>query len=183
VNERPATPPDPVAEPSEYQAMVLGFLDGLDVVEAYEALPARLHALVEQAGDRLRVRPSEGEWSVLEVLGHIVDGEVATAARLRWVLAEDEPPLPGYDQDRWVERQRHNEADPEMLLALLTALRRSNQALWEAASDVERARVGLHAERGPESFELLFRLAAGHGLLRLEQMQRTVEAARASRMR
>jgi hypothetical protein len=172
-----APPPiDPVTRPGEYQAMVLSFLDGKDAVAEYEGLPDRLGALVGEAGDQLRDRPAPGEWSVLELLGHLVDAEVASAARLRWVLAEDEPPLPGYDQDLWVERQRHNEGDPEALLATLKVLRRSNLDLWKSASDEERARVGLHAERGPESFDLIFRLAAGHGLLHMDQMRRTLSA-------
>ena len=168
--------PDPVQNPTEYQVMVLSFLDGVDLVEAYRTLPDRIEAILSEAGDRLRVRPAEGEWSALEVLGHIVDGEVASAARLRWVLAQDEPPLPGYDQELWVERLRHNEADPAEQLALLRILRRSNLALWSAASEQDRARVGMHAERGAESFELIFRLAVGHGLLHLDQMRQTLDA-------
>jgi uncharacterized damage-inducible protein DinB len=168
---------DPVHNPSEYQDLVLSFLDGVDLIDAYESLPARLEGLLGPAGERVRVRPAEGEWSALEVLGHIVDGEVASAARLRWVLSEDEPPLPGYDQELWVERQRHNEADPGQLLALLRVLRQSNLALWNSASDEDRARVGMHAERGPESFDLIFRLAVGHGILHTGQMERALEPA------
>jgi hypothetical protein len=77
-----------------------------------------------------------------------------------------------------VERQRHNEADPDDLLRLLAALRASNLRLWRGASDQERARLGIHAERGPESFDLTFRLGAGHGLLHLEQMRDTLAAIR-----
>jgi hypothetical protein len=171
------TIPDPVQNPSEYQQMLLSLLDGVDLIEAYESLPARLEGLLGPAGDRVRVRPAEREWSALEVLGHIVDGEVASAARLRWVLSEDEPPLPGYDQELWVERLRHNEADPGQLLALLGVLRQSNLALWNSASDEDRVRVGMHAERGPESFDLIFRLAAGHGLLHTDQMRRALGAS------
>ena len=40
----------------------------------------------------------------------------------------------------------------------------------------ERERFGLHAERGPESFDLLFRMLAGHDRFHLEQMRRTLEA-------
>jgi uncharacterized damage-inducible protein DinB len=167
---------DPVQQPREYQEMVLTYLGDRDPAEVYQEVPDRIEALVAEAGDHLRTRPGQGEWSVLEVLGHIVDGEVATAARLRWVLAEDEPPLPGYDQERWVERLRHNEDDPAELLALLKVLRRSTLDLWRRSSPEERQRVGLHAERGPESVDLIFRLVAGHGVLHLGQIEETLEA-------
>jgi hypothetical protein len=34
--------------------------------------------------------------------------------------------------------------------------------------------VGIHSERGPESYELSFRLLAGHDLFHLGQMRRTL---------
>ncbi|MFN2590411.1 MAG: DinB family protein [Actinomycetota bacterium] len=173
-NAETSTPVDPVSQPTEYQALLLSFVEGRDVAEAYQALPARIEQVVAGAGDRLRDRPDDGEWSVLEVLGHIVDAELMCAARLRWILAHDEPPLPGYDQELWVARQRYNDGDPALLLSLLRAFNPLNIALWRTTPPEDRARVGIHAERGPESFDLTFRLLAGHGLLHLDQMERTL---------
>ena len=97
-----------------------------------------------------------------------------SSARYRWILAHDEPPLVGYDQEKWVERL-HNDDDPEELLALFEALRRANLALWSRSSPAERARVGIHEERGPESYELTFRLIAGHDRNHLEQARRALD--------
>ncbi len=76
------------------------------------------------------------------------------------------------------ERLNHQEADPEELLSLLAALRGSNLALWSRSSQADRARIGMHAERGPESFDLVFRLVAGHGLYHLAQIRRTLAQVR-----
>jgi hypothetical protein len=168
--------PDPVQRPNEYQALLLSVLGDRDPGEVYEGIDAQTEAVVSEAGDRLRTRPAEGEWSVLELLGHLTDAELMVGSRLRSILAQNEPPLPGYDQDSWVERQRHNEADPDDLLPLLAALRAANLRLWRGASDEDLARLGIHSERGPESFDLTFRLGAGHGLLHLDQMRRTLAA-------
>lgn len=170
---------DPVLQPGEYQALVLSYLADRDPAEVQSEFAGWLEAVVGEAGDRLRTRPAPGEWSALELLGHLVDAEVVAAGRYRWILAQEEPPLPGYDQDLWVARLHHNEADPEEMLALFRAVRRSNLELWRTTSGEERARVGIHAERGRESFDLTFRLTAGHGLLHLEQMRRTLAAAAA----
>ena len=59
-------------------------------------------ALVAEAGDLLRVRPEPGEWSVARCIGHIVDSELVAGARERWIIAEDEPEIVGYDQALWV---------------------------------------------------------------------------------
>jgi len=103
-----------------------------------------------------------------------VDAEIVLAARYRWVLAHDEPPLVGYDQDLWVERLHDPGEDPAEMLAMLRVLKRSHLALWARTSPSDRARVGIHSERGPESFDLSFRLMSGHGLFHLGQMRRTL---------
>jgi hypothetical protein len=33
------------------------------------------------------------------VLSHILDAEIVSAGRYRWILAQEEPTLIGYDQD------------------------------------------------------------------------------------
>jgi hypothetical protein len=48
--------------------------------------------------------------------------------------------------------------------------------LWARSSEEDRARVGIHAERGPESFELLFRMIAGHDRFHLAQAERALDA-------
>jgi hypothetical protein len=112
------------------------------------------------------------------VAGHILDAEIVYSGRYRFTLAHDAPRLPGYDQDRWVDRLRHNEDDPEDLLAQFTALRAANLALWQRTPEAERGRVGLHDERGPESYDLSFRLIAGHDRFHLEQARRALAAVR-----
>jgi hypothetical protein len=166
---------DPVAQAEEYQRMLLGLLGDGDPVEVQEALAPEVRELVRAAGPHLRTRPAPGEWSVAELVGHLLDAEIVTAARYRWILAHDRPSLIGYDQDLWVERLGHREDDAEEMLSLLGALRRSNLALWARTSPDDRARVGIHAERGPESFDLLFRLLAGHDLFHQAQMRQTLD--------
>jgi hypothetical protein len=39
--------------------------------------------------------------------------------------------------------------------------------------------VGLHAERGPESFDLLFRMIAGHDRFHLAQARRALDVVAA----
>ena len=168
--------PDPVGEASEYQRFLLDKLGGDDPAVVQSETPAALRKLLDQAGDRLRARPAAGEWSVVQIAGHMLDGELVSAARYRWILAQDEPKLVGYDQDDWVELLGYQNADPEEILDLFEALRAANLALWAQSSEADRARVGLHEERGPESFELTFRLIAGHDRNHLAQAGRTLEA-------
>lgn len=172
---------DPVAQAREYQRMLLELVGDRDPMAVQEQLVPELRALVEAAGSDLRVRPEPGEWSVQELLGHLLDAELVTAARYRWILAQDEPALIGYDQDLWVSRLGHQDGDPEQLLSVLATLQRFNLELWRNMPEADRARVGIHAERGPESIELIFSLIAGHGLFHTAQIRRTLEQVASAR--
>jgi hypothetical protein len=170
------TSPDPISEPKAYQDHLLSLLGADDPGQVQVGTPEAWRALVSNvaAGD---VRPAPSEWSAIECLGHAVDAEVVMSARYRWILAHDEPPLIGYDQDLWVNRlHAGRRTDPEELLQLFTPLRFANVALWANASEQDRARVGIHAERGPESFDLCFRMIAGHDRFHLAQARRALEA-------
>ena len=169
---------DPVTEGHAYQQMLLAYLGTDDPAAAQATTPATLRSLVDEAGEDLRTRPAESEWSVIELVGHIVDAELVYAGRYRWILSHDEPPLIGYDQDLWTTRLGHQSADAADLLDLFEAVRRSNLALWKRTAAEDRSRVGQHSERGPESYELSFRLIAGHDRVHIEQARRTLEQVR-----
>jgi len=170
--------PDPVTTPDAYRASLLSALGDDDPAHVQAATPALVATLIHDAGDLLRVRPEPGEWSVLECLGHLTDGELVVAARARWILAEDRPAIVGYDQALWVDRLAHNDDDPTALMELFGALRRSNLDLWSRRPVADRERFGVHSERGPESYELTFRLAAGHDRVHLAQARAALDAAR-----
>jgi hypothetical protein len=169
--------PDPIDDPKAYQSYLIALLGPDDPASVQERTASTLRALVDRAGPDLRTRPEPTEWSVLQCLAHIVDAEIVMSGRFRFVLAQEEPPLIGYDQDLWVDTL-HVDDDPQDLLRVFEALRPANVALWRAATVEQRARVGIHAERGPESFDLAFRMIAGHDRFHVAQAERALAAVR-----
>ena len=169
---------DPARPGYAYQSLLLSYLGDDDPAEAQAATPAILRELVADAGPDLRTRPEPREWSVIQLLGHIVDGELSSSVRYRWIVAHDRPDLPGYDQDLWADRLHHEDADPAELLTAFEGLRALNLSLWRRLPVEDRSRVGLHLERGPESYELTFALLAGHDRVHVEQARRTLERIR-----
>jgi hypothetical protein len=172
------TSPDPMTEGEAYRRYLLGALGEDDPAVAQAATPALVRQLLRDAAGDLRTPPASGEWSVIELIGHMVDSELVSAVRYRWILAQHEPDLVGYDQDQWVSALRHRDGDPERLLAQFDALRAANLELWQRSTPEDRARVGIHRERGPESFDLLFRLLAGHDRVHLAQARAAMETVR-----
>jgi hypothetical protein len=171
--------PESLAVGRAYQQTLLAALGDDDPAVAQAATPAILRALIVEAGDDLRTRPEAAEWSTVELIGHMVDAELASSARYRWILAQDEPDLLPYDQDEWANRF-HSTSEPlEDLLPLFDILRAANLRLWQGASAADRARVGQHLERGPESYELTFRLLAGHDRVHVAQARAGLARIRA----
>jgi hypothetical protein len=175
--------PDPVAAPDAYRVEILGWLGHDDPTVVQSGTAEHLRALVRVAGDRLRYRPAPTEWSVVECVGHLVDSEFVLSARMRWIIAEDEPAIVGYDQDRWVDGLGHRDDDPAELITLFVALRTANLRLWRTLSPAAMQRVGVHNERGPESLDLMWRLTAGHDRFHVAQAERALAALRTDPVR
>jgi len=168
---------DPVAQPNAYQQLLLTLLGNDDPADVQAATPGAIRELLAEARERLRARPEPKEWSVYECVAHIADAELVVGGRYRWILAHDQPELLPYDQDLWVDRLHPGDEDPDELLSVFEPLRAANLELWRRTPVEDRARFGLHRERGPESYELTFRLLAGHDRFHLEQARRALDAA------
>jgi hypothetical protein len=68
--------PDPVQDPTGYVEMVLSYLGQDDPAEVQARTPDLLGSLVREGAERLRVRGAPGEWSALELIGHLTQSEV-----------------------------------------------------------------------------------------------------------
>jgi hypothetical protein len=172
------TSADALAAGRAYQQQLLALLGQDDPAEVAEATLSAVQSLLRDAGSDLQRRPAAGEWSVLELVGHLADAEMVMSGRYRWTISQDKPPLLGYDQDLWVARLRHNETRSEELLADFSALRAANLRLWRKSPAEDRDRVAMHSERGPESYSMMFRMLAGHDRFHLNQMRETLRAVR-----
>ncbi len=62
--------------------------------------------------------------------------------------------------------------DLNEILARFNDLRRATLRLVTNATPEQRARFGVHEERGPESVERTYRLLAAHDLVHLDQIAR-----------
>ena len=156
-----------------YTTAVLNLLGDRDPMRVlHDTSVALREALVGLSDPQMAQPEAPGKWSIRQVLQHLADSELVWGYRLRLVLAQDRPPLTGYDQDRWAQRLHYDEADVETALDDFAVLRRANLRLLEHASIDDLARVGVHAERGEEGVSHMIRLYAGHDLLHLAQLER-----------
>ena len=154
---------------------LLGSRDPLEVMaELLPWLEARLSGISEPA---LRKPEAPGKWSVAHVVQHLADSDLVAGYRIRMVVAENSPPLQGYDQDRWAREFQYDQVPLDSALDQLRSLRIANLRLWSRLTPDQLQRVGIHSERGAESAGHILRLMGAHDLVHRRQIDRILASA------
>ena len=140
-------------------AELLGELDPLPIIAD---TPARLGALLKARDTSAPV--AEGKWSPHQIAAHMADAELVFQNRLRFILFEDHPPLPSFDQDRWMTGWLREGESFEDAWERFTVLRKATVRLAKAASPADLQRYGVHSEQGHVTADDVVRIIAGHDL-------------------
>lgn len=80
-------------------------------------------------------RYAEGKWSIKEVFGHMIDTERVMAFRALTFARDDGSPLPGFDQNRYVEAANFNNIPLVELKDHYRTVRSSTQYLFHSFTD------------------------------------------------
>ncbi len=161
-----------------YVRALLDMLGPRDPLEVASELVPWLERRTAGVGDGPLRRPeAPGKWSAIEVIQHLADTEMVYGWRTRLILAEDRPAIQGFDQDAWSRALGYAGMALDVALAQLRGMRAANLGLWHSLAPAQRARVGHHSERGPESLDLLLRLMGAHDLVHRRQIDRALVAA------
>jgi len=106
-------------------------------------------ALLLSDDHAIRHRPAAGQWSVVEVVGHMIDTMQHWASRVERIMVEERPALPGYNQDALVRDHDYLHADPGVLLEHLRQECERFATLVERIPVSALQREGVHGEVGP----------------------------------
>ena len=120
--------------------------------------------------------PAAGEWSLTEVICHLRDVERdVNLARIRRVLAEQNPFLVGEVTDVWVKERHCADQDGPQALVEFTAARKETLALLDGLQS-EWSRTARHAIFGPTTLQELVGFMAGHDRAHVQQTWKTIRA-------
>jgi len=97
------------------------------------------------SADRLRA-VKFGDWTAVEVIGHLADASEIFAERVRRCVDEDRPALPSFDQDAIAAERRNGERDPMELSRRVSAAHA--QIVRLLMDEPARSRPGIHSEHG-----------------------------------
>ncbi|MFD1772344.1 DinB family protein [Paenibacillus rhizophilus] len=114
-----------------------GFAEVL--LEQSDAAFALFEGLTEEQGG---YRYAPEKWSVKQLLGHLTDSDRIMAYRVLRLSRGDETPLPGYDENDFVNAAGFDSYSLEELIRQYKATRQSTLALFAAISEEAWTRKG-----------------------------------------
>ena len=116
-------------------------------------------------------RPPGGGWSLVEIVGHLLDEERGDfRPRLRALLEDPGRPWEPIDPEGWVRERRHQERALADLLAELRAEREASRIWLAGLVEVDWGRTHAHPVLGAVSAGGLLASWAAHDVLHLRQI-------------
>lgn len=150
---------------NEYSAFNATYIKALENVELLEELEISLHDFIKFVQniplDKFDYRYAEGKWTIKDIIQHIIDAERIFAYRALRISRNDQTPLPGFEENEYVENTNANSRGLQELLTEFSAVRHSNLFLFKSFSEEQLTRMGI-ASNHPVSVRALGFLMIGH---------------------
>jgi hypothetical protein len=119
----------------------------------------------------LDAREAPGEWSPREVIHHLADSEMASALRIRKLIAEENAEIVGYDQDDYAATLFYDRPIDASLGAFRYA-RESTSEILDRMTDEQWQREGTHTESGRYKATDWLEIYAVHAVEHADQIRR-----------
>lgn len=155
--ERPAE-----AEYASFYAKYLSLVPEDDLLAVLAGQAERLRAgLAGVTGERERHRYEPGKWSVRQVVGHLADVERVMGYRAFCISRGESAPLPGFDENGYVERSPYDHQPLLELVEDFARARESNLAVFRTLEAAAWKQRGI-ANGSQVSVRALAFILAGH---------------------
>jgi uncharacterized damage-inducible protein DinB len=152
------------------------FKEHLAVLAAFpEQLRRQIAGLDAEA---LLFRPGPNEWSITEVVGHLIDIDVLMRARIGKIISIDNPPLQTIDIDGTVRERDYQHKQATFLLHSLTEHRAEFIEQIRYLRPEALDRTGQHPTRGPISAAEFIAMVVRHDVTHTEQIANNLKAFR-----
>jgi hypothetical protein len=92
--------------------------------------------------------PKLGKWTIQQVVIHLLDSDLIAADRMKRVIAEDNPTLIGYDENKFAANLFVEEQSTEDATTIVSLNRLNFARVLRKLPESAFARSGTHNERG-----------------------------------
>ena len=106
--------------------------------------------------------PVPGTWSIQRIVIHLADSEQVFADRMKRVIAEENPSLMAFDQDRWMKSLDYDGQSAAGAATLIELTRTQLAAVLRSLPQSAFSREGIHSQAGPMTLAAIMEKAVGH---------------------
>lgn len=150
------------SEYSPYHAGYVALVPEEDVLSAMEQQSSEMQKVLASLDEtRGEHRYAEGKWSVKEVIGHVIDSERIFGYRALAFARGEAQPLPGFDENAYVENASFEDWKLGELAELYAVVRRANIVFFKNLRDEAWERRGT-ASDVPVSVRGIAYVIVGH---------------------
>jgi hypothetical protein len=132
---------------NEYASFYATYIKAIENVELIEELEICLHDFIKFVQnipmDKFDFRYAEGKWTIKDIIQHLIDAERVFSYRALRISRNDKTPLPGFEENDYVDNTNANGRSIQDLLTEFSAVRHSSLLLFKSFSDEQLTRIGI----------------------------------------
>ena len=139
----------PIKEYAEYYFKYISVLEEITLLEELEiSLHDFIHFVQNIPMDKFDYRYAEGKWTIKEIIQHVIDTERIFAYRALRISRNDKTPLPGFDENDYIDNTEANSRSIQALLTEFSAVRHATIYLFKSFSSNQLERMGIASNAG-----------------------------------
>ena len=134
-----------VGEYAPYTIMYISLLpdDGLILEHLRDNLENTVSFIRSLSEGKLTTRHAEGEWTIKEILVHIIDDERIYCYRALRFARNDKTELPGFEQEEYVPYSGANSRELEAIIEEFMSVRKATITFFESLDEDALIRKGV----------------------------------------
>lgn len=158
-------PKPSTTEFAPYASMYIDLLpdDGQVIQHLQNNLENTIQFIRSFSKDKLAVPHKEGEWTIKEIMVHVIDDERIYCYRALRFARNDTTELPGFEQDDYVPYSGANDRDMENILEEFSSMRKATITFFDSLEEEAFLRQGV-GSGNPMSVRAAVYHIAGHEL-------------------
>lgn len=132
---------------NEYADFYKSYIQALEDVELIEELEICLHEFIKFVQnipmDKFDYRYEVGKWTIKEIIQHLIDSERVFSYRALRISRNDKTPLPGFNENEYVDNSNGNDRNLQGLLTELAVVRQATLSLFNSFSQEQLIKIGI----------------------------------------
>ena len=136
---------------NEYADFYKSYIEALEDVELIEELEICLHEFIKFVQnipmDKFDFQYEEGKWTIKEIIQHLIDSERVFSYRALRISRNDKTPLPGFDENDYVQNSNGKERSLQSLLTEMAVVRQATLSLFNSFSHEQLIKIGFASNR------------------------------------